>query len=114
MCTKLNGGQRVAPGDEAGRLLLRLPDTPFVVAVSGEPIYGGVLPSMLSAFSYPGLPVIRPETLLLGADGTNNVALKIILGRFGDESAPLDQRRGADVSNDPRLLRALKKLRLQP
>lgn len=95
--------------------------TPFVLCVSGEPIYVGVFSSNTSSIDYP-YPTMLPQESFFDARTSTNLTFMIrrqpvqrssdvayLRSSVLDTDPPSDVK---DVRNDPRILDAIKKLKL--
>jgi hypothetical protein len=83
------------------------PDTPFVLVVSGQPIYVGIFSSPISSTMY-SLPVIWPSLPFVREDSTNPVRLRIRFQKLQNDNA----QSLPDPRDDPRFLSAVKGLGL--
>ena len=83
------------------------PDTPFVLVISGQPIYVGIFSSPISSTTYSS-PVIWPSLPFVREDSTNTVRLRIRFQKLPNN----DSQSLRDPRDDPRFLSAIKGLGL--
>jgi hypothetical protein len=86
------------------------PDTPFVLAALGQPIYVGQFSCVISSASYRS-PTIYSQASFISTNCSSNVIFTIEMPLPSTNQPALSGGRiGTDVRNDPRILAAVKKL----
>ena len=83
------------------------PDTPFVLVISGEPIYVGVFSSPISSTMYSS-PVIWPSLPFVPEDSTNTIRLRLRFQKLKNDGSEST----TNPWDDPRFLSAIKSLGL--